>query len=188
MLYYERTGSKNKHEQHIGTLDFYKYYQKKYKRKDIKRGVYANILKKFNGAIMDKMIEEAYEYRVPYMLGQVYIFTSKQHLVLDEEGKLVKRYMKVNWASTKELWLEDPDSREKKILVYHFNDHFDRRIAKFGYSTFKMANYKNKNAYAFMPARKWKHRLAAVIKDDEMDVVYSERKPYIKKICSTEDL
>lgn len=173
-MHFPRTGSKNKIPVDVGSGDVARFYNrkfgkiKKYDRIDISR-----VCKKFNNHIMHRIIYHSYEFTIPFNLGTIFIKTNRLRFDLDEDGKLIKKHMVPNWASTKELWAEDDDARQKKIIVYHFNDHFDRRVATYIYSK-KKYRFKNKGIYFFKPSRMWKEELAKAIKNEDIDVNYVE--------------
>jgi len=172
-MHFSRAGKSNKIPIDAAMPEIYKKYISLGGDKKYAPGVLGRVCTKFNSGIMDKMIYSAYEFKIPLGLGSLFIRAPRMVIKLDKDGKLMKKFMTINWDATKKLWAEDDDAQSKKILVYHFNDHFDRRIARFHYEK-RNTRFKNKSFYKFKQCRTWSTELAKAINNEEIDITFVE--------------
>ena len=122
----------------------------------------------YNKAISKEMLENAFEYILPFRLGIIRIKKYKAHYKVDEEtGKIIGN-LSPNWKATKELWKDNEKAKSEKKLVYHTNEHSDGYQYKWYFSNYR-SNCINKSAYCFIPSRTNKRELASLIKDEEFD-------------------
>jgi len=168
----------------IGMADFYKYYcnttfKEKIKNKivvhhnsvyNVKRSLYGEIIEFFHSRITDEIMLDNFEFKLPARLGILSIKKRKPKLRLDEDGKVINT-MPVDWKATKELWEEDPESKESKKLVRHLNEHTNGFINKWCYDTYT-ATFKNKTVYKFRPTRTLKRGFCQILKDPNLNLNY----------------
>lgn len=151
---------------HLATPDQYDYYKdNNFKSKDssyyITRTQYTAFLKLFFDRIIDKIIYENYEFKIPSRLGKMYIRKYSSKPRLDENGKLVAN-LPIDWNSTIKLWNKDKEARDKKILVKHLNKHSDGYVYKF-YFIRGTSSVKNRYMWWFKPTRQNKLKLKSAI-------------------------
>ena len=79
------------------------------------------------------------------------------------DGSLCTKGLRADWKSTKDLWAIDPEAKENKQLVFHFNEHTDRYNLKFFYDK-RTSHMKNQTAYQFKVMRKWSRLLNKAVK------------------------
>jgi len=183
----ERRGKQQeKHKAHIKSKDFYKFYSLQYFKEYIngnKRATlykdseyyisyskYCKVIDEVNIAIRKVILEDNFDFNMPYRMGLLTIRKHKSKPYLDEEGNLVNT-LPVDWNSTLKLWEEDPNSRIKKTLVRHYNEHTKGYIAKWFYSV-RQANFRYKSGYRFIPCRTSKLELAKILKDENNKIDY----------------
>ena len=164
----------------IKSKEFYEFYAcqhfKQYTETARQRGIinksskyymniqtYNKLLDTLNIALRDLIINESFEFNIPYRLGVLAIKKSKPEPYIDENGNVVN-ILPVDWKSTLELWEEDEDSKNRKILVRHLNAHTQGYVVKWKYDI-KKANYTFKSAYKFIPCRAAKRLLTPILKD-----------------------
>lgn len=160
------TRGKNKIKADYGMKDYYDFYQKKYDNPKIDKSMYNKVISAANNAIMDMMLNDGLEYKIPY-IGTVLTIRKDKRTPKIVDGKVVNN-SPVDWVTTKKLWEKDPDAKEKRILVKYLNHHtsgfvFRIYMKKFG------SSFKNRTVYKFEPSRKFKRALSARIKDDNKD-------------------
>jgi hypothetical protein len=126
---------------------------------------YRNILNDLNEKVMNKIIEQSYEFILPYRLGTLKIIKRKLKIKTDEQGNIIKRKLPVDWKATKELWSKDPKAKEMKIKVFNFNEHFNGYKCIFHWSKGKH-NISGLKIYSFTPTRTHKRYLAKTIKSN----------------------
>jgi 6-pyruvoyl-tetrahydropterin synthase len=130
--------------------DAYKEYAKENKNdKDfgIDYQLYRQICLEFNAYISDKILNDTYEFNLFGGLGVIRI------------KKLpASKQRRVDWATTK----------KSNVKVYHLNFHTDEYYYKWFWHKYK-ARFKNKSAYSFVPIRKNKRTLAALLKDNTVE-------------------
>jgi hypothetical protein len=175
-----------KHKTHIKTPDFYSFYADTYFReveKDKVRGkinrdtkffieykVYCTVIDEFNKAIRDLILYKSFDFNMPSRLGVLGIRKRKLTPWFNEDGKLINP-LPIDWKTTQDLWEGDPTAKEQKKLVRHYNAHTKGYVAKWYYSK-RIATYKWKSAYAFIPCRTAKSELGKILKDPTSDVDY----------------
>ncbi len=123
--------------------DFYNVGYKKYR----------SICEDFNKLIMDNILLKSHEFKMPYRLGTLRIKKKKMNYSQKNKNKL-----KIDWKAT----------RENKKVIYHLNDHTNG----FNYRWYwlkREAVVKNKSVYSFQATRTNKRRLAALLKNNEVD-------------------
>ncbi len=133
-------------EVHYGIADMYKHYktqvvdtlQKPY-------SLYTKILKEANIAIVDKILKESEEIKLPGV-GRVRIRKKKMSFK-DTAG------LRINWKATK----------ASGVKVYHTNDH--RNNYRYRFFWYKQA-IKGIKPYAFIPSRENKRKLAKILLND----------------------
>lgn len=173
---YSRTGCNGKFNASIKSIDFYNFFKKKYKKHAghiPSQGEYSAIFDEFAEEIMNKIIYEAYEFRIPYHLGNLYVTQRDVKIRFDNQGNLINKGLAPDWNATKKLWREDEEARERKQLIYHFNEHSSRKRMRFHWDR-RTIFLKNKSVYKFIPIRKWSRKLKDVIKDEDHNVIYYE--------------
>lgn len=84
---------------------------------------YNKIISQFMQFIVDKIIDEGVDIRLPYALGYLGIRGKKVRPSVDEEGNV--KGLAPSWSKTRELWKVDPIAKENKQFVYCFNEHSD---------------------------------------------------------------
>lgn len=150
-----------------GRMDMYRTYVKENKLEDkIDYSLYSKILNLFNKKISKKVMEESFEYMLPYRLGNLRIKKYKPSRKIDENGNLDYKGLSPNWKATKELWKKDEEAKENKKIVFHTNDHSDGYNYKWHFSNYR-SNCGNRTLYYFIPTRTNKRELAGLIKNEE---------------------
>lgn len=171
---YSRAGSKGVIISSVGTLDFYNYYCDRYEnRYNISRTKFSQICKEFNEAVMRLMIYENFEFYMPSNLGKLRIRAKEIKLHIDQNGNVEMDKLRPDWKATKDLWAIDPEAKENKTLVRHFNEHFGRKNARFFWDK-RPCIIANQNFYIFRASRHWKRELAKAIKNQDSNVFYYE--------------
>lgn len=142
---------------------FYKDYLEKTKDKDKKykvtSGQYSKVIKMAHDLIAKGIIEDNFIFSPPYLKCRIRIKKYKQPVKFDENGKIIKSNLPVNWKATKEYWEKNPIAKEKKILIYHLNDHSDGYRYRFSKFLRKDSNA-NLRYYNFKPSRRHDRALA----------------------------
>lgn len=110
---------------------------------------------------MLKELFSAKEVIIPCKLGSLQIIGKKKKPKLDEDGNI--KGLSVDWKETKALWSRCESCKDKKQLVFHFNEHTNGIRYKFKW-TKKNVIVANKGFYYFKPSRYVKRELAKLIK------------------------
>lgn len=172
-----RKGRKNRIKVHFGMKDYYNHYISGYRSKDIKdednpyfitSQEYNKIITEFNNGIVDLILEEQYDFKIPFHLGLIGIRKFKPKLGLDSNGNLINK-LPVNPRATRELWDSDPVAKEKKIFVRYTNKHSDGYVFTIHYYKKYKAKFKNKSVYKFDPVRRFTNELTKKIKQGMID-------------------
>ena len=155
----------NRVKKDYGMSDYYKYY-----KKDLENPIttikFNKIISDFNREIVDLVISENLEYR-PTKLQFTFCIRKTKKVPKIKDGKLINT-SPIDWKSTKELWLQNEEAKEKKLLLRFLNNHTFKHVfrikgLKQGYI------YKNKKNYKFKPARSFQRLLAKRILDPTLE-------------------
>tara|TARA_Y100001973_G_C5176974_1_gene322536 strand:- start:743 stop:1213 length:471 start_codon:yes stop_codon:yes gene_type:complete len=109
---------------------------------------YRSVCEKFNKKVVEDILYNAGEFKLPYRLGEIRIQKKKM--------KFDTSKMKINWKATK----------ESGFRVYHMNDHRDNYRYRW-YWKKKNVIVQNKTLYSFIPSRANKRELAKLLKTDK---------------------
>ena len=175
---------KEKIKVNIGMGDFYKYYclatfkeSKGGKNTvhhksvyNIPRSLYGKVIEFFHSNIVDEIMLDNFEYKIPSRLGTLTIRKRKPKLRFDDNGKLINT-MPIDWKATRELWDEDEECKKQKKLVRHLNEHTNGYVPFWNYSV-NTATFKNKSVYKFKPTRTIKRQLSKILKDPNLKINY----------------
>jgi hypothetical protein len=123
---------------------------------------YCKILSEFNSLLVNYIIYESVEVKLPYNLGTLRVKKYKKKINLKA---IEKRTLSVNWFETKKLWSENSDAKDKKKLVYHLNEHRGGYSYKI-YWDKSRAIFRNKTFYYLVPVRGFKRELASVLNNN----------------------
>jgi hypothetical protein len=117
---------------------------------------YLSITEGFMKFLSDKMIDSSEMVNLPSTMGILGVVGKKQKIKTDENGNI--KGLAPDWKSTLELWKENPKAKEKKEIIYFFNEHSGGIRYKFGWLKAKVP-LRMKNLYMFIASRNNKRRL-----------------------------
>lgn len=153
-----------------GVYDVYKHIRKKgwY---DIGRPVteheFYTIVRQIN-LLLAENIANGETVKFPERMGHLELRKFKVGVDM-VNGKMVITYP-IDWLRTKQLWKEDKEACEKKILLRHENQY----VYHVKYCTVP-ANYDNKGFYQFMLNGAIKKAISKHIKEGTIDTIYGTR-------------
>ena len=81
---------------------------------------------------------------LPEQMGSIGIIGVKNEFEIAEDGKI--KGLPIDWNSTKKLWKDCQECKEKKQLLYHFNEHTNGVVYKLFWST-RDVKVENKRLY-----------------------------------------
>ena len=122
--------------------DFYNVGYKKYRK----------ICESFNKKLIDQILLNAKEFKMPNRLGSLRILKKEMNYSVG------KNKLKIDWKET---------NKNKKV-IYHLNDHTDGFNYRWFWSK-KNAIIKNKTVYSFQATRTNKRKLAGLLKTKQVD-------------------
>lgn len=144
---------KGNYTKDYGSNEIYKYYTKEViKELQVDRKLFRKICDEFNKLLIDEILINSEEIRLPYRLGTLKVKKSK--MKYDDKNKL-----KIDWAA----------SRKSKKKIYHLNDHTGGYKYRFYWSK---GIVKNISAYSFIPTRTNTRTLASILKDKNRQLDY----------------
>jgi hypothetical protein len=155
----------NKITTHYGMTSYYDYYASHYEKK-VSRRTYNNIVGDFNKEVIELILNEGVEYRLP-VLGLTLSVKKEKRTPRIKDGKLYNP-SPIDWVTTRKLWKADEESRKNKLLVRYVNHHtsgyvFRIFLVKFG------ARLKNRSIYKFRTSRYFQRALGKRLKDTNKD-------------------
>lgn len=172
-----RKGSPNKIKIHYGMVDYYNFYIECFKNKNIDnennpfiidKKLYNSIIEEYHNLIIKFIIEEGYEFKIPYELGALALRKFKPKLQINSKGKLINR-LPVDIKSTMDLWKKDNKAKENKVLVRFTNKHSDGYVFTIHYFKKYKARFKNKTLYQFETVRAVKNKVKIAASSGSLD-------------------
>lgn len=150
--------------------DIYKSYIKKLDGFEVSNGykvtekIHNGLCKEFNEEVANLIIKDAYEFTMHPLRSKLRVRKYKPSKKYNEDGTF-KYKLSANWQKTRELWAKDEDAKNKKIIIYHINNHSDGYIYKWYFDRRKCA-IRNATYYTFLASRTHKRNLAKLIKEN----------------------
>lgn len=151
---------------------FFKRFHENSKKK-LTPKQYGDIIRLSHALISKGIVEDNFIFSPPYLKCKFRIKKYKQKIKLDENGKIIKSNLPVNWKATKEFWQKNPKAKENKTLIYHLNDHSDGYRYRFSKVPIRQIT-KNLAYYNFKPCRQNDRALAKQILNPYNKVEYYE--------------
>lgn len=140
----------------------YEYYKEKLGEKALPKNIWSAVYKDLMRGIVDKLIFNNLQWRLPYGLGDIYIMKRKIKLKLDENGNLITKRLMKDWGNTLRMWRAEPETRKQKKYLYHVNKHTNGyRMRIFWMKT--TVKVKNSEYYCFAPCVYFKQRLSRTL-------------------------
>jgi hypothetical protein len=174
--------------------DFHKKYKTTYPK--VTRKQYVELCHKINIALSDKIIQESFEFKMPYRLGTLGIKKNKLHIHV-KNGKLEKNKLIIDWEKTWDYWhneypglgRKEVNAIPDKAVIYNMNEHTNGYIMRWKWDK-STSNVHNQTVYQFRPTKRNRLALAAWIKSEDRDNDYYLGKQYrtqnYKKLISKE--
>lgn len=167
---------KGKTSGNIKKKQFYKYYSKNCRERQVTEKVYNAFLKDLICKFSELIVTEALELKVPH-LGKFRIRSKKLNF-FKKDGTFCKT-LRPNWKATWESWYvkypgltrdEIVEIKNKKV-VYHDNEHTENEFYEHYWDKIT-SNIKYKTFYNFEPSRQYSRLIAKVVKDPNRKVFY----------------
>jgi len=137
----------------FGSNDVYKKYKEDViPELQVDKQLFRKICDEFNRMVIEEILLNSEEVRLPYRLGTVRIKKSK--MKYDDKNKL-----KIDWAASRKLGKR----------IYHLNDHTGGYKYRFYWTK---GIIKNITAYSFIPTRTNTRTLASILKDKDRQLDY----------------
>lgn len=149
-----------------GMTDYYKFYKKKYGTK-LTAGEYNKIISEYNLLLQDSIIEDELVYKMPYLRTELELKKAKRGVTI-ENGK-VKNTLPIDWPATNRLWDNNPEAKEKKLLVRLRNKHTGGYVFRISFSKRKL-HLDNKILFRFATVRDFKRKIKKAILHPDKDI------------------
>lgn len=153
------TGVRKKIHDSYGTPDYYRYYRQNGGKLNVKQ--YSGVIQGVNKRLAE-LFAKGHELKFPCEMG---VLQLRKHTVDIKfvDGKL-KTTLPINWKETLELWEQDEDAKQRKILIrdeipFRFRSWYDKFSAR----------YHNKQFFYFTLGRDLKKKLKENIKQGNVD-------------------
>ena len=121
---------------------------------------YVEIAKKFMKFLFSELLVKG-EINIPERLGKLSIYGKKVRVTI-EDNQI--KGLAPDWVKTKELWALDPEAKERKQLVYHFNEETNGIRYKFFWSKNRDV-VTNKTLYNLRMTRTNKRTLSNLVRE-----------------------
>lgn len=161
MINTKRTEGKIKKD--YGTKEYYDFFKSFYPLLKINKSTYTKIIDDFNKHLVTLIIEENLDFKIPYIGASLGVRKLKNEPRI-KEGKLINN-TPIDWVETKKLWDNDPECKEKKLLVRFLNNHTSKYIFRLYFKKY-VYPFKNKKYFKFKTVRSFSRLLAKRIKDE----------------------
>lgn len=178
--------TEGKYKADIVTYDLYKHYikgidkiksisgEKTKGSYNMTESQYSKILKDINSEIINLIILENFEFKIPCGLGYLSMKQSKIQYLLDEHGELNTKKLSADYKATRELWKKDEKARLEKKLIYHTNEHTNGYRMSYWWSK-RGAWTTGIAVYYFLPCRKVKRAPVEFLKNKELGLTFFEK-------------
>lgn len=146
----------------INIRESYRYYKKNVDS-PVEVKVYVYIILGYIKFLVSKILK-AHDVRLPAELGVFGVRGRKIKPKIDENGNIVG--LAPDWGGTKALWARDESAKEKKTILFHFNDHtggFRYKLIWFK----RNVRFKNRSAYSFRLCRPNRRAISRLIKQGQ---------------------
>jgi len=161
-----RRATHKNHNADYGRIHMYSTYCKRVSVTDRQsEKVYRKVLNDFNKAVVDLIVNEAYDFIIPCNLGSLKIIKFKNKFKFNSNGEMIKGKLYPNWKATNELWAKNPEAKAQKKLIYHVNEHSEGYQHKWCYDNYRNKSI-NKTAYNFIAVRSNKRRIPMALHDE----------------------
>lgn len=164
MIKNKRTEGKIK--AHYGINDYFKFFKKDNSDLKISYKQYSKIVQRFNEEIINLIIEDNLEYKLPH-LGASLAIRKDKRVPRIVNGKLYNP-TPVDWVATNKLWMDDEEAKEKKLLVRYNNNHTSKYVFRVFFKK-QIYPFMNKKYYSFQTCRKFARLLGKRINDEDKD-------------------
>jgi hypothetical protein len=111
----------------------------------------------FMDFITNEVIEKGKRITLPASCGKFYVEGKKIVPHLDEEGIL--KGMAPDWHGSRKLWERDPEARDSRKMLFHFNEHTRGVRYRFKWEV-PLTLGTNRIFYVFILSRNNRRRLA----------------------------
>lgn len=157
--------TEGKIKSHFGMSDYYRYY-KKNSNNSINYNTYSNIISDFNQLIIDEILNNSLDYKIPFLKLVITIRKDKRTPKF-KNGKLYVN-APMDYKQTLKLWEADEEARKNKVIVRHLNHHTSGYVYRI-YCHKHISSLKNKSYYKYKPARNFARSLSKRIFDESKD-------------------
>lgn len=144
---------------HYNINDSYVVY-KNISNDPVDKSIYLQITNQFMKFLSSKLLSQG-EINIPERLGKLSIYGKKVKVKV-EDGQI--KGLAPDWVKTKELWESDKEAKNKKQLVYHFNEETNGIRYKFAWSKNRVL-VSNKTLYNLRMTRSNKRELSKLVKE-----------------------
>ena len=121
---------------------------------------YVQIVNQFMKFLINRLFEKG-QISLPEKLGNLQIVGKKVKVKI-EDGQI--KGLAPDWVKTKELWENDPEAKQNKQLVYHFNEQTNGVRYRFFWSKNRVL-VSNKTLYNLKMTRANKRELSKLIRE-----------------------
>lgn len=182
---------REKHERKVtitaGLWDSFKAYKRKKTACPLDRKRYVKICHAINKKLSKKIIEESFQFKIPFRLGTLYIKKNKLKITI-RDGKIQKNKMIIDWDATWKYWLNEYPGLTRneiralpdKVVIYQTNDHSNGYIMGW-YWDKKGSNFSNRSVYKFRTTKFNRLDLAKHIKSEDKENEYYVQKKRINR-------
>lgn len=129
----------------LGIRDIYNVFKSENKADKTSYKVIVSIIDDYINFLVDKLLEGE-SVQLPERLGTFEFTGQKVHPKVDENGNI--KGLAPDWKSTNELWVRCPECKEKKEIIFFFNEHTQGLRYKLRWSK-KRVFVNNSEYYAF---------------------------------------
>lgn len=168
-----------KYKADYAVSDIFKYYKDINVNTVSNQSLFTSILKYYFNKVMIDVIENNQELKLAGRLGYIRIRSINVIPKFDDNGKLLRNSIPIDWKATFNYWEEIyPDKTAEEIksipnkkLIYHLNEHTDGRLLGWYWDKIT-CNVKNQTYYKLKISRKWCRYLTNTAK--KLNIKYYE--------------
>lgn len=160
---------KAKHKPDYDFSDICNYYEERHGKLPVTRKEFGLILKEFHEHVIDEIVLKGFIFNMPGNLGTISLTYRYPTTIVDEEYKIIKTDMPIDYPATMELWKRSKVARERRQHVYLNNSETDGKIYNFRYKPTGVITQTYNPAYKLLLVRRLKRtKLVAAIREGKL--------------------
>lgn len=148
-----------------GIKDYYNFY-KGYSKNPKSKELFDKVVYDFNKRIVEAIINDGLDF-TPVKAKFTFCIRKNKRGIKLVDNKVVNTHP-IDWKTTMQLWEDDPEAKEKKLIIRFLNNHTSKYVFRILMTKGK-GIYLNKKYFRYKPPRSFQRMLAKRILNTDLD-------------------